>query len=42
MKRSMASGYAGVDSPLFYEEDNRMRFGDVKKMFEEVLVNLEV
>ena len=24
MKRSMASGYAGIDHPLFYEENNRM------------------
>ena len=41
MKRSMASGYAGVDNPLFYKENNRMLFGDARKMLDEVLSALK-
>jgi NAD(P) transhydrogenase subunit beta len=37
LKRSMASGYAGVDNPLFYKENTRMLFGDARESIDGVL-----
>lgn len=37
LKRSMATGYAGVQNPLFFKENSRMLFGDAKETLDEVL-----
>ncbi|MBL4591951.1 MAG: NAD(P)(+) transhydrogenase (Re/Si-specific) subunit beta [Phycisphaerales bacterium] len=37
MKRSMASGYAGIGNPLFFKSNTRMLFGDAKKNVDAIL-----
>jgi H+-translocating NAD(P) transhydrogenase subunit beta len=40
MKRSMATGYAGVQNPLFFKENSRMLFGDAKASVEGILATI--
>jgi NAD(P) transhydrogenase subunit beta len=41
LKRSMASGFAGIDNPLFYEPETSMLFGDAKQSVSEITSAIE-
>ena len=40
MKRSMGTGYAGVQNPLFFKDNSRMLFGDAKEVMDQLLTGL--
>jgi NAD(P) transhydrogenase subunit beta len=41
MKRSMATGFAGIENPLFYESNTKMLFGDAKTVMQELVAEFK-
>lgn len=41
MKRSMATGFAGIENPLFYEPNTKMLFGDAKNVLQELVAEFK-
>jgi NAD(P) transhydrogenase subunit beta len=41
LKRSMSSGFAGIDNPLFYDEKTSMLFGDAKASVTDILAEVQ-
>jgi NAD(P) transhydrogenase subunit beta len=41
MKRSMATGFAGIENPLFYEPNTKMLFGDAKHVMQELVAEFK-
>ncbi len=41
MKRSMATGFAGIENPLFYKENTKMLFGDAKNVLQELVAEFK-
>jgi len=42
LKRTMASGFSGVDNPLFFGENSRMLFGDAKESISKVIAEFKI
>ena len=41
LKRSMNTGFAGIDNPLFYAENTSLLFGDAKESVQKVMKEVE-